>query len=515
MGKFLRLSLNRDFILLCYCLHFICVLCSHNLFACIFQPISIIAPFTQGNTTQPTFTSSTNSLLFPSKNTAFSPPSTTPRTNNKLIKRNQSFSGFQNNQIITSVPTLFENGNFSRNFSNPYLNYSCSNQQQIRLSQPVNNLNRLQQEQQQFTVRPFMHFSQLSGLNRISSQYPFNLDCKVQSATSLNQINQLSNFNFKSSTNPFSIHPKTCTSSRVVGRRESLNEKVLMNAKETAKTDESKVVKTNTEIMMKKRFNSLEFKKHKCYSPTFYSMRCKKHAKKRPVVYALPKKVVHKLPKTSSCTDLESLKNIDENQDFQSLTDSIQIFEQNSETPVPAPRCKKHQKRDIIYANVSKNIEKARENGIEKGDSQIEITQAQIHAPKDENASNNEEKVVVKEKAEPFSSDKIKLSNSRALKNSPTLKVSPNFIKPKTESPKGALSLQIQAKKKASPIPSTKRNSKDDESGAESIPFVPKMPLIDQSKWIPNVANANWQVCVLILLIRLLSINNKKSICFR
>lgn len=453
------------------------------------QPISIIAPFTQGNS-QPAFTSSTNSLLFPSKNTAFSPPPTL-RTNNKLIKRNQSFSGFQNNQIITSVPSMLANGNSLRNFSNPYLNYSCSNQQQIQFSHPVNNLNGLQQ--QQFTVQPFINFGQFNGLNRISSKYPFNLPCKVQSAASLNQINQLSNFNLKSSSNPFSIPPQN--GSRVVGRRESLNEKCSMNIKEIGKSDENKIVKNTADIIMKKRFNSLEFKKHKCYSPTFYSMRCKKHAKKRPVVYALPKKVVNQLPKTSKCTENKTTSSvIDENQDFQSLSDSIQIFEQNSDTPVPAPRCKKHQKREIIYANVSKNSTSSPESTNENSEIQIEVTQAQIHAPKDEDTSKTES---IKEKTDFISSNKIKLS-THALKNSPTLKVSPNFIKPKTESPKGALSLQIQAKKKASPIPSTEMPNKDDENAGESFPFVPKMPLIDQTKWIPNIVNANLQVCVLL-----------------
>ena len=103
-----------------------------------------------------------------------------------------------------------------------------------------------------------------------------------------------------------------------------------------------------TKPFSKHRFSSLEIRPHKCYSPTFYSMRCKKHAKRRSIVYAILKK-----PKENT----KPIKNSCDNK-FEALSDSIQIMEENvedysvSNVPKPAPRCKKHNTSEIIYQNV-------------------------------------------------------------------------------------------------------------------------------------------------------------------
>ncbi|KAJ8948367.1 hypothetical protein NQ318_019352 [Aromia moschata] len=292
-----------------------------------------------------------------------------------------------------------------------------------------------------------------------------------------------------------------------------------------------------------KRFGSLEIRKHKSYSPTFYSMRCKKHMKRRPIVIAVPKKCVKG------------------NEDFQNLTDSIQIYEQNCdtaedenddddvcETPVPAPRGRRQRKSEIIYANVSPSLSKCDSIMEESNSSEDAIktdieTQAQVHASNDADNLNNDadetpdncvdvvdghdennqnlsrdaltDAAVNTKNAinktdhspklvavSPKQAPKIAIS-SHALKNSPTLKVSPNFVKPKTESPKGALSLQIKAKIKASPLQSPADNpnksilsdtkdNKDEHKANEQFPEIPEMPILNtQTKRTPNITNAS------------------------
>ncbi|XP_066154008.1 uncharacterized protein nrm [Euwallacea fornicatus] len=231
------------------------------------------------------------------------------------------------------------------------------------------------------------------------------------------------------------------------------------------------IIKPPKKVLTAKRFSSLKTEKHKCYSPTFYSMRCKKHAKKRPIVYALPKKCLAK--------------------DFQNLTDSIQIMEQGSEenkggTPVPAPRCKKHKTPEIIYANICDSVQRnvpELTNYSSNGESAVETgtTKAEIHE------ENTKPKIIDHSpKLIAFCPKQPKISQ-HAMKNSPVLKVSPNFVKPKVESPKGALSLKIQAKIKASPIQSPSDNKgvigeklEEVEKGPAAV-NVPEMPILSPS----------------------------------
>ncbi|XP_044272601.1 uncharacterized protein LOC123016327 [Tribolium madens] len=325
----------------------------------------------------------------------------------KLIQRHQSFHGFQTQHLT----------NFDFNRSNPFLN-NWGNFQNFAYNQQV---------EQPFTFR--------------------------------NNFQPILNFNPFLLPNPFSVPPRT---NRVAGRRETDVRRtasgINFEENENAKNKE-KIAKS---IPNDKRFGSLELKKHKCYSPTFYSMRCKKHAKKRPVVYALPKKVFGELSPN------------EEKPQFQNLTDSIEISEQNSETktfPIPAPRCRKHLKKDVTTNSPNPDVSNSSNEGSEQLESEISVIEAQIHT--------ND----VKSDTESKNSSVIKVEAMKALKNSPMLKVSPNFIKPKTESPKGALSLQIQAKRKNS----TDNLTQTDDSSKENLPLIPQMPLLNpQCKWSPG-----------------------------
>ncbi|KAJ3660556.1 hypothetical protein Zmor_004998 [Zophobas morio] len=416
------------------------------------KPISVIAPFTQETTRN--FTPAAKPL------SPFSPC-------HKAIQRHQSFHGFQSNQQMHQL-TAFPGFSFNR--SNPYLNKW--------------NFGNLQRQ------TPYAQSQQVTQ--------PFRFQSNFQ---------PILNFNPFLLPNPFSIPP------RVAGRRETdvrrtasgINISVIEKPRDETRENKNKAQVSNTDPHNDKRFGSLELKKHKCYSPTFYSMRCKKHAKKRPVVYALPKKV------------FGDLKPPEEKPQYQDLTDSIQIFEQSpepSETkslPVPAPRCRKHRKKDIIYQNVSQEIQNSNSSpnpdvsnssndGSENLESEISVIEAQVHSSNDSKAEPKSADskipprlVGVSPKVNPSadSSGIIKVEAMKALKSSPMLKVSPNFVKPKTESPKGALSLQIQAKRKNS----TDNLIQIDDSSKENLPLIPQMPLLSpqSDKWSPNVASINQQ----------------------
>lgn len=197
----------------------------------------------------------------------------------------------------------------------------------------------------------------------------------------------------------------TSTKSAVTTNSNSLINKPPKSTS-TAKTIDASTSKTlpKQKLTTKcpKKFGSFEFRKHKCNSPMFYSVRCRKHGKKRTVfeLYTLPLKykftksepvstqpttdevsnsnpvgdkpaavaavndmktncvVISEIPKTPE----KSASNDPEINDalYQNLTDSIQIMEQNSENniyesiqnrPKPAPRCKKSPNN--IYQNIA------------------------------------------------------------------------------------------------------------------------------------------------------------------
>jgi hypothetical protein len=416
------------------------------------QPISVIAPFTQETTRN--FPQSAKSL----SPTAFAPC-------HKIIQRHRSFHGFQNNQQMRQMT----NFGFDLNRSNPYLFGGSNLRNKNFYAQNITNQQVAEPFAFQSNFQPILNFN------------PFLLP------------------------NPFSIPPRT---NRVAGRRETDIRRTAsgINISEREKPkgegSQEKIAESKPDPDNDKRFGSLELKKHKCYSPTFYSMRCKKHAKKRPIVYALPKNVFGDLKPTE--------------ERYQDVTDSIQIFEHKSETaenktvPVPAPRCRKHRRKEIIYQNVSQqvvnvttsspnpDVSNSSNDGSEMLESEISVIEAQVH-------SSNELKTETKPPDGEVKSPpklvgvypKLNLSTDsatgavQALKNSPILKVSPNVAKPKTDSPKGSLSSQIQARLKSS---NDKLNHSDDSS-KENLPLIPQMPLLNpQSKWSPGLASANRQV---------------------
>ncbi|CAH1980822.1 unnamed protein product [Acanthoscelides obtectus] len=304
-------------------------------------------------------------------------------------------------------------------------------------------------------------------------------------------------------TNPFSIVPQ-----RVVGRNEAQFE-IRRSASGINKPESTPEEKRSKRLatIVEKRFASLDIKKkHKCYSPTFYSMRCKKHAKKRPIIVTLPKKCFSALALSKD----ESLNDSCDKKSSSEVFEDSQINDESG-LPVPAPRCRRYKRTEIVYANISQQLNKSNESNDTSVDSnteannEISVTEVQIHATKDDDTKSEEtisdskednktEKQDTKPVLVAVSPKTNPLLSPQALKNSPVLKVSPNFIKPKTESPKGALSLQIQAKLKASPLQSpTDPNKKfvsdngNDEKAAEQFPNVPQMPVLSTA----NASNAN------------------------
>lgn len=569
-----------------------------------FQPISVIAPFTQGNRAQ-SFTSSAKSVPPPPQKLL--PPSlialNTQNSQSKIIKRNQSFHGFRQNPaplppyfpITGTVHPSYLKSYPTQNFTKFYNN--------SRL--PGNYLPNF------FSQLP-PTFGQTSGFNTISGlslQNKHN-DQKVESFRNINKgpfrAGDLNRF-----TNPIVSQPN-----RISGRKEEqfdirrtasgINVQENNNTKSTSQNHivARKSYHNQNKKLTEKRFGSLDVRKQKCYSPTFYSVRCKKHPKRRSVIFALSNNCFSDVPESNNKSDAatqdkkgcESLPNRDtnikqestnksDNNDkgrFQNLTDSIQIFEQSlensdkgtGETPIPAPRSKKQKKSEIVYANVSPGLQSTNSNDSnsstepsESNKHEMSITEVQIHASNDADNSEsvkkstdaidgintvndgksnsavaninesyeeniNENIITTAENAKETNSTTKFINKSEelpklialspkqnpskpiisphALKNSPILKVSPNFIKPKTESPKGALSQQIQAKIKSPPVQSPADNpnktiiadSKDDDKANEPFPEIPQMPILNtQIKWSPNIANLNNQVCLNFLLL--------------
>lgn len=227
-----------------------------------------------------------------------------------------------------------------------------------------------------------------------------------------------------------------------------------------------------------RKFGSLEFKKHRCYSPTFYSMRCKKHAKRRPVIYAIPKDC----KKSKSSDALFVFKG---SSNFENLTDSIQVMEQK---PKPKPRCKRHRRNSCrIYENIKDVLEK-----------DTNTTHAVVHKSDSEVECYNTE------------GSGCKRLNASLHKSAPDIfnnhvKVSPTRVKPATVSPKGALYMQLKAKRRTPPNPELILNSNDNPTPKNSKDValsVPQMPLMEPKSMWSSKLN---KVCFFSILIALLT----------
>lgn len=477
--------------------------------------------------------------------------------NSAQISRNNSLSGsFSPNTSIKSCPPMnnIHPSNLKRIYSenksiikSPDVNRALGRSENQPRTERLNAKNEVQfirrtasgiilpQQQSEVVPRVFKTTTLLSGCHHLENQ-KHSVQNSVQTSSCINLVP----VNFIQLQNQSQHLNNSCTNQggfkRIGGSLRSSNTKLA--------------------TIVEKRFGSLNMRKHKCYSPTFYSMRCKKHAKKRPIIVALPKKCFSELALSQEANDK-----------YENLTDSIQIFEENSpdktendETPKPAPRCKKH-KREIVYANVNKCFNKNRVNNEDAGKNSCAkiTTTVDLHVENKENLDTTDEIT-----SKPDASDAVlgktndkdnEIDNNKrnfdtnennpfslsskttpakpaisthALKNSPILKVSPNYIKPMNESPKGALSLQLQAKIKGSPLQNSPNVSGQSIKSSPNLPNqniqrnrfdqikkfkiadddvtrtdehcsnIPSMPLLNpQNISSSNQSNANVQVCFL------------------
>lgn len=533
------------------------------------QPISVIKPIVQGQNqcaslnTQPSTT-----LLPPIKSTSSVVPLQT--TIRPRIQRNQSFHGFQNQcntflpqTNINTRPIIFQNNPQNIQFKPNFLptNYRPSLNPRGNFIPSI------------FYNLP-QSFTYMSGNNTIAAIGVQSKPNPFMTSNLLGNQALSQNFlpNITSSLNSFN------SMTRVMGRKE-LNKSLCISNTQLAKTSKvnedltTSTTKAKPMIAKQKikltelnenRFSSLEIRKHKCYSPTFYSVRCKKHGKRRSIIYALPKK--HKsLEKIETCSKSDdevtrsrrkriekslkessdftkNLKETNENKKetgninsrkkqsdkFENLTDSIQIQEQNAQNetlaiPQPAPRSKSFSSSDLIYANLNKNLNTHQEETLDSSNdntdcnsSKISVTEALVHSPKENSDNQNvptlkrtsksgllfDDAVVhktdldTKTMINPFNSKQFSnFSSISPFKNTPTLKVSPNFIKPKVESPKGALQLQLQAKMRASNqnLKTEKSPNTHFEKSEDLALQVPKMPLLHPKS--PSQNKAVNKVC--------------------
>lgn len=507
------------------------------------QPVSVIAPFVHQNRPPAALNVSSKSLFHYPPGTFSTTPISPP--NLRPVKRHQSFHGFQD-RGFNYVPQAIPQHNFVDQFGNPFMHSSVSQ------NLPAWSVQNFQQNAHpQFIPSIFYHlpshFYNIPGNNTIgaiqppmSPQLSYN---RVQSFGNINNANhQGHGYNQFFVRNPFAAPVAVPPPPRVLGRKET-----EMNIRRSAsginvsqQSMKPKVVpRQTTPTVTEKRFGSLEIKKHKCYSPTFYSMRCKKHAKKRPILYALPKKTKSQVAPETQKSNVEKRPPKSENS-FQNLTDSIQILEQNPNNsgnecpriPKPAPRCKKRRKSDIIYENIANSLKTSSNsvneelddkdldssnNSTENTEPTVSVTEALVHEPsktdfsKTETSAENPDNtkhtssIAKSDLAEPNIPDAAKnLHNSTFSPLTPPKRIasrtfssavliSPSPIKPKTESPKGALSLQIQSKLK-SPANSNKTDAKQNDD-VDNFSFVPQMPILDtENKWNTNAAKSN-QVC--------------------
>lgn len=400
-----------------------------------------------------------------------------PAFNFAAVKRHQSFHGFQNQQPL-SLPRQ----NLSQSLIQPPLGCFSYWPRQASNFAPVTN-SMLQRSQTRGPLilqnRSLFTHSRAKSFGNVNPNRPFNLGT--------------CNFNPFLPPNAFNAAP----AARVVGRKESqMALRTVVPKVEDSKSSQNddKQKQNKPKATSEKRFGSLEIKKHRCYSPTYYSLRCRKHAKKRPIIYAIPKK-----SKTHTKPTDENKTNTSTNT-FQNLTDSIQILEQDAQNtsnevesaPKPTPRCSKLKRCNTVYQNVSSpkikessaEINKTLESSNDSSENcshEISTTEAVVHKPNESQTSNE---------------SAFAATPKGSSKDSPTVMVRPSFIKPKVESPKGVLSLKIQAKLKPFPSPTISPPKSESQSReGDSLTSVPEMPILDvQNKWSSNKSNPK-QVC--------------------
>lgn len=503
---------------------------------CVLQPVSVLSLVQEKSRPLP-YSRSISAKTVPLTECTTSGGS----FNSKAVKRHQSFHGFQSSESFVYQPSVI-NQNIPNQYTPRYnsQNFSSQDFQNIPYNQPMPSI--------------FYHlppsFNQITGNYTVDAIRPRNNvflpHDRVQSFGNLNQATYNQMIQYPYFYNPFFVRNPfnaPTLNTRVVGRNEAKLEVRKVPPVTESSSAENKSVASPCETIVsipEKRFGSLETRKHKCYSPTFYSMRCKKHGKKRSIIYALPKK--SKAQVTTSPSSKTKNANTGKESLFQNLTDSIQILEQNKslsdDVPKPAPRCKRHRKNEVVYQNISHALkqnssvkeESSLENNADSSNASSEnlepkvtVVEAEVHKTKDpesnkphikESASNktdshtsvNSQKCPDDVNAVNNTSTKditVSSAASQSVMTSPTVAINPSPIKPSVESPKGALSLQIQARLKLSPASNPvdppkspgPAPSTESEHGIDNVSCVPKMPILDtQNKWSTNLTKAK-QVC--------------------
>lgn len=603
------------------------------------QPISVISPIIQG-------TQQHDRQYYQTATKCYNPYN----NQSQKIQRNQSFHGFQNMQNMLIMDRSYVPPQSVAASNSNFLNLSLQNLPQFYPNNSTFQSNLLLPS---VLCRLPSNFNYFKGSKTVAAirtnpqlNFPFQ---KVNSFTNMhnnilvpnpfyNNYNPFVHSNNNNNNNPFSSFPNSFGQPTNYNNSEYNLENLVDIRRSRSGINNPQSDNENGRIKKSinindKRFSSLELRKHKCYSPTFYSMRCKKHAKKRPVLYAIPKKI-NKHDTNKNTYDSS-------NDTYENLTDSIQIMEENAhnckteidkgKSPKPAPRLQKS-KKEIVYANVSDSIQNQStlsDNSNTSSDSLINcqpeksIIEAEIHnssmksSPDNQKNSNNPEtsstlnspiissnlikstnssssnkhfiptsstggikdsktsltksylnpletnpslhlktsasispkkRASVSPKKHSCTTPKVNDSLSKKsdifpsltssssetkspsnsiisplknsdlnisginklspnnIKNTPMLKVSPNFIKPKVESPKGALYMKLQEKLKSSSsssssTPLIKKNEpkliEDTNNSIDNIQAVPKMPLLDpKNKWMNNNSNnSKSQVC--------------------
>lgn len=330
-------------------------------------------------------------------------PLVTPTFQNR-VQRNQSFHGFQNRfnpQFRHSTPGTFQNLNFgftnqiyANNFTSTssmgplILSNSRLSFQQAKSTENINK-NNLQFHQNYgnpfsstSSIRPLILSANSSrmSLNRAKSTDTINkntpqvhplLSPPRQYFTPLGfgqgpvtfQQPRLPLFNVQNIPRP--SFPRMITQVRppppAPPKRDLTPKEIEKPDIKTAEIHRA----TDNKIKCPKKFGTLEYRSHKCNSPIFYSVRCRKHGKKRTIfeLYALPLKQKNKVgvadqKKEDTKNEESNCKIVGEKtkeEIYENLTDSIQILEQTEnetkQKPKPAPRCKRS--KNNIYQNIS------------------------------------------------------------------------------------------------------------------------------------------------------------------
>lgn len=387
------------------------------LFLIFFQPISIISPIVQTNRQN----QRTTRLPLMAFNTSLTVPNQ-ESVDKARIFRNQSFHGFQT-KIQNVAPLFLTKSNIAPQTG--VKQFSHQNLQNINFSSPL-----CHPPYDFLASNGSIHTTSSAGLNQSRRQLLVSSNSRSSERVVGRNEAKLDIRRTASGINTYDNKSETSARSHTI----------VQNRQSTQRTKNRKTCEN-------KRCSSLTLRNHRCYSPTFYSVRCKKHAKRRPIIYTILKssKILNNQKTSAPVSNKPN--------EYENLSDSIQFCEQNAEnsenekrkTPKPAPRCKKH-KKEIIYQNIanilSQNLNSSNDSSI--NEPQVAVTEALVHTDSTNNVAPTKEIPNTKPEIQKM----IPKSPTANLKLTPTVKISPNFIKPLTESPKGALNTQLQARLK-------------------------------------------------------------------